>query len=85
MTGMLFGIVKEWQGKGIEAAMIVHASHTLRPMGVYKDTVLTWVGDFNPKMLKMVSNLSPTLWRKHYTYRFQFDRSLPFERCPMMD
>lgn len=85
MTGMLFGIVKEWQGKGIEAAMIVHASQTLRPLGIYKDTVLTWVGDFNPKMLKMVSNLSPTLWRKHYTYRYQFDRNEPFERCPMMD
>ena len=85
MTGMAFGVVKEWQGKGIEAALIVYGEMNIPKRGIYKDTVLTWVGDFNPKMLKMISNLGTTEWRTLITYRYQFDRSLPFERAPITD
>jgi len=85
MTGIVFGVVKEWQGKGVEAAMIVYAEESILPAGIYNDTVLTWIGDFNPKMIKVAQNLGTTLWRTLYTYRYQFDRSLPFERAPVVD
>jgi len=85
MTGIVFGVVKEWQGKGVEAAMIVYAEETIIPAGIYKDTVLTWIGDFNPKMIKVAQNLGTTLWRTLYTYRYQFDRTLPFERAPVAE
>ena len=85
MTGIIFGVVREWQGKGVEAAMIVFGEKTIIPAGVYKDTVLTWIGDFNPKMIKVAENLGTTKWRTLYTYRYQFDRSLPFERCPIVE
>jgi hypothetical protein len=65
--------------------MIVFAEKTIVPVGVYDDTVLTWIGDFNPKMIKVAENLGTTLWRTLQTYRYQFDRSLPFERAPVVD
>lgn len=85
MTGLVFGVVKEWQGKGVEAAMIVYAETTIVSAGVYNDTVLTWIGDFNPKMIKVAENLGTTLWRTLHTYRYQFDRTLPFERAPLAE
>ena len=85
MTALVFGVVKEWQGKGLEAAIIIYGSSELNKKGVYKNIFLTWVGDFNPKMIKVVENLGVTLWRSFITYRYQFDRSLPFERAPIVD
>ena len=82
MLGLVFGVVKEWQGKGIDAALIVFGQKSIIDKKKYKDTVLTWIGDFNPKMIKIAENLGTTLWRSYKTYRFQFDRGLPFERAP---
>ncbi len=85
MTGIIFGVAREWHGRGVEAAMIVYGEKTIIPKGHYKDTVLTWIGDFNPKMIKVAQNLDTTEWRQLNTYRFQFDRSRPFERAPIVD
>ena len=83
LMGLIFGVVKEWQGKGLEAGMIVYGEKTIVPMGIYKDVVLSWVGDFNPRMLKVVENLGTTKWRTYYTYRYLFDRNKEFKRCPV--
>jgi hypothetical protein len=85
MTGIIFGVIQEWHGKGLEAALIVYSEKTIGKNQVYKDTVINWVGDFNPKMLKVIQNLGTTLWRSLITYRYQFDQSKPFERAPMVE
>jgi GNAT superfamily N-acetyltransferase len=84
MTGIVFGVVKEWQGKGVEGVMIVHLSKWLMRTGRYRDTVLTWIGDFNPRMLKVCENLGAKNYRTLATYRYLFDRSKPFERHPVI-
>ncbi len=83
LMGLIFGVVKEWQGHGLEAGMIIYAEKTIVPLGIYKDTVLSWIGDFNPKMIKVVENLGATRWRTYYTYRYLFDRNKEFKRCPV--
>ncbi|MBL0098262.1 MAG: hypothetical protein IPP46_18535 [Bacteroidetes bacterium] len=85
MTGIIFGVSRAWHGRGVEAAMIVFGEKTIIPKGIYKDTVITWVGGFNPKMMKVAQNLDTTEWRKLHTYRYQFDRSKPFERAPIVE
>lgn len=84
MTGIVFGVVKEWQGKGVEGAMIAFMSEWLLRSKRYKETVLTWIGDFNPKMLKVCENLGAANYRTLATYRYLFDRSKPFERLPII-
>jgi hypothetical protein len=84
MNGIVFGVVKEYQGKGIEAAMIVWAYENIVKKDLYKDTVLSWIGDFNPKMLKVCENLGASNYRTLATYRYLFDRNKPFERAPII-
>jgi len=82
MTGVVFGVVKEFQGKGLEAALIVYAEKTVVPQGHYKDTVLSWIGDFNPKMIRLTENLGATLYQTFITYRYLFDPNAEFKRAP---
>ena len=84
MTGIVFGVAKDWQGKGVEGVMIVHLSKWLMRTGRYRDTVLTWIGDFNPRMLKVCENLGAVNYRTMATYRYLFDRTQPFERHPII-
>ncbi|MCB0793384.1 MAG: hypothetical protein KDB88_01495 [Flavobacteriales bacterium] len=85
MTGIVFGVAKEFQGKGLEGAMIVHAEKTIVDPGLYRDTVLTWIGDFNPRMIKVCTNLDAVNYRTMATYRYQFDRSKEFARHPIIE
>ncbi len=84
MTGIVFGVAKEWQGKGVEGAMIAFMGDWLIRTGRYKETVLTWVGDFNPRMLRVCQGLGATNYRTLATYRYLFDRHKPFERLPLI-
>lgn len=83
MVGIIFGVVKEYQGKGIEGAMINFAKGVLdeRP---YKDIVMTWIGDFNPRMVKVAEKLGADVYHRYVTMRFLFDRTKPFKRHPMI-
>lgn len=85
MTGIVFGVAKAWQGKGLEGALIVFAEKNIVDKKLYKDTVLTWVGDFNPRMVKVCENLGAENYRTLATYRYLFDRNTPFERHPIIE
>jgi hypothetical protein len=84
MTGLVFGVVKEWQGKGVESALICYADDTLVVPGHYDQTILTWIGDFNPRMLRVVENLGAENYRTLATYRYLFNRNKPFKRYPII-
>lgn len=84
MVGLVFGIVPEWQKKGIEGYMIWEGTQHLRKHTDFTVTELQWIGDFNPKMIKIAENLDTTITRKLATYRYLFDREKVFERHPML-
>lgn len=80
ITGIVFGVAKEHQGKGIEGALITYSEKQIVDKKLYKDTVLTWIGDFNPKMIKVCKNLGAENYRTLATFRYLFDRNKPFQR-----
>jgi len=82
MVGVIFGIDREYHGRGIEAAMIKYAEQHVVPLNRYKETIMTWIGDFNPKMIRVVENLGASRYRTLVTYRKYVDPTVPFERCP---
>jgi hypothetical protein len=86
MLGIVFGVVPEWHGKGIETAIVVAFSKLIWGEGLpYKQVEMNWIGDFNPKMMRVCENLGASIIRTHATYRYLFDREKPFERCPIIE
>lgn len=84
MVGLIFGVVKDYQGQGIEGVMIKWMEDHVKPRIPYQDTTLNWIGDFNPKMLKVTERLDSTLHRKFITYRYMIDKSVEFQRHPVV-
>ncbi len=82
MVGIVFGVVKEYQKKGIEGVMFTWGHHNIIPQGQYTSFVQNWVGDFNPKMLKITERLGSKHYRTLITYRYMVDKNVPFERHP---
>ncbi len=85
MFGVLFGVVPEFQGKGIDGALIISAAKVVQPLKSYKNLEMNWIGDFNPRMIKVVENLGTTVTKRYRTYRKIFDASKPFYKAPMLN
>jgi len=80
--GVVFGVVPEHQGKGVEAA-IVRAFSDMAwddPKFPYQYIEFNWIGDFNPKMMRVCENVGGKIYKTHHTYRKLFDPNRPFER-----
>jgi hypothetical protein len=85
-TGLVFGVVPEWQGKGIDAYIIGEADKVVKLQSFqYTEYEMQWIGDFNPKMLNVGYGLGDVYQsRKLTTYRYLFDRTKEFKRHPML-
>ena len=85
-TGLVFGLVPEFKGTGLDAYIIVEAAKTIQPLKQYTDYEMQWIGDFNPKMINLAEKLENTYRsRKLVTYRYLFDRTKEFKRHPPVD
>jgi GNAT superfamily N-acetyltransferase len=83
--GIMFAVDPAYQGIGAEAALIREVERILR--GHYKryDTMeMTWIAEFNPKMIHMVEGLEVPISKVRITYRYLFDRAKPFTRHPIV-
>lgn len=79
--GLAFGIDPDFQGKGLEAALFEKSRNENERRKKYKDVVITWIGDFNPKMLRVIEGIGAEKMRTLVTYRYLFDKNASFERA----
>lgn len=84
MYGLVFGLVPEHQGKGVDAYMILEGATMMRKENIYHDYEMQWIGDFNPKMVAIAENLGTYKSRVLITYRYLFDRNKEFLRHPII-
>ncbi|MDR2813638.1 MAG: hypothetical protein LBB79_03140 [Prevotellaceae bacterium] len=86
--GLAFGIVPEFRGRGLEAALAMEFVKVAFSRDFpYKDIDLAWVGDFNPVMMRFQQQLGGKIYKTHATYRLLFDeekQEKEFKRCPRM-
>ena len=84
MVGLVFGIIPEWQRKGIDGFMIWEGTKHFRETTDFIDYEMQWIGDFNPKMIKIAESLETKVTRKLATYRYLFDQTKEFKRQKML-
>jgi hypothetical protein len=85
-TGLVFGVVPEWQGKGVDGYIIGESAKYIQSDACpYEAYEMQWIGDFNPKMLNVASSLGDVQRSRNLcTYRYLFDREKEFVRHPVL-
>jgi hypothetical protein len=82
---LVMGVIPKFQGSGIESGIFWQLRQVMLKKPWYKEMELSWVGDFNPKMIALFNSVGGTYAKTHETLRYLFDRSKPFERLPIID
>ncbi len=82
--GLVFGVVPEHQGKGVDSFIIIEGANVIQTEKLYNDYEMQWIGDFNPKMIAIVENLGTIKSRVLKTYRYLFDSMKEFNRHPFL-
>jgi hypothetical protein len=86
VVGRIFGVVPEHQGKGVEGALVLaFEKEIIKPNFPYKTLELNWIGDFNPRMMKVSEFIGGSIYKTHVTYRYLFDRTKEFQRAPVVN
>jgi hypothetical protein len=85
-TGLVFGVVPEWQGKGVDGYIIAESTKYIQTdQSPYEDYEMQWIGDFNPKMLNVAASLGDVQRSRNLcTYRYLFDKDKEFVRHPIL-
>ena len=94
-TGLVFGVVPEWQGKGVDSYMIVEGARVIQNIRIengeyilgqpiYDDYEMQWIGEFNPKMINVAESLGTHRSRILTTYRYNFDQTREFKPHPVL-
>jgi hypothetical protein len=84
--GLVFGIVPEFQGKGLDSYIVVESAKVIQHQTEYVDYEMQWIGDFNPKMINVAEGIGD-VYRSRLlaTYRYLFDRTKEFKRHPILN
>lgn len=81
---LVMGVVPRFQGAGIESGIFWQLREVMRRKIWYNEMELSWVGDFNPKMISLFKSVGGQYAKTHETLRYLFDRNKPFERLPII-
>ena len=95
MIGLVFGVVPEWQGKGLDSYMIVEGCKLIQGLTInngeyklgnpiYSYCEMQWIGEFNPIMINVAESLGTYRNRTLTTYRYLFDRTREFKPHPTL-
>ncbi|MEA3463015.1 MAG: hypothetical protein U9R49_14105, partial [Bacteroidota bacterium] len=80
VRGTAAGIIPKFQNSGVESGIFYLLRKVMDRKPQYKEFELSWVGDFNPKMISLYLNTGAVHAKTHFTYRYLFDREKPYQR-----
>ena len=80
VRAIIAGVAPKYRNSGIESVVFKKVFEVLQRKKHIKELELSWVGDFNPKMMAIYKALGAKHVKTHITYRYLFDRDKPFVR-----
>lgn len=69
MRAIVMGTKTSFQKLGLESALIIKLGEYVLPKNQYKELELSWVGDFNEKMIAIHQATGATFGKRHLTMR----------------
>jgi GNAT superfamily N-acetyltransferase len=80
MRAIAGGVHPSYQNSGIESTIFLQLYNVFKRKRWYKELELSWVGDFNPKMIAIYEALGASKAKTHITFRYLINKELPFKR-----
>jgi hypothetical protein len=80
MRAVIGGVLYSHQNTGVESAIFYNLYHVFERKPWLRELELSWVGDYNPKMLAIYEALGATRAKTHVTYRYMINEKLTFSR-----
>jgi hypothetical protein len=80
MRAVVGGVHPTFQNSGVESAIFFQLYKMFKKKPWFKELELSWVGDFNPKMIAIYEALGASKAKTHITYRFMINNQLKFKR-----
>lgn len=74
------GVHPSYQNSGVESAIFLHIYEVFKKKPWFKELELSWVGDYNPKMITIYEALGAKRAKTHVTYRYLINKKLRFVR-----
>ena len=80
MRAVIGGVNPSYQNSGVESAIFYQLYEVFKRKPWYNELELSWVGDFNPKMIAIYEALGAQRAKMHITYRYLINDKLVFIR-----
>jgi GNAT superfamily N-acetyltransferase len=80
MRAIVGGVHPSYQNSGVESAIFLQLYRVFKKKPWFRELELSWVGDFNPKMIAIYEALGAKKVKTHVTYRYFIDNIRPFVR-----
>lgn len=72
MRAVVMGTKQKFQKHGLESAIFIKLKEYVYPLNQYYELELSWVGDFNDKMLSLHEAMNVEFGKRHITMRYLF-------------
>jgi len=80
MRAVVGGVHPKFQNSGVESAIFFQLYKVFIKKPWFRELELSWVGDFNPKMIAIYEAIGAKKAKKHITYRYMINPKLSFIR-----
>ena len=74
------GVEHSYQNTGVESAIFYHIYQVFKKKKWIREMELSWVGDYNPKMIAIYEALGAKKAKVHVTWRYMINKDLKFKR-----